>query len=65
MPKMLGRTIRQNGEKMKSQTISDDIDMQSYGFNAAKKALLEATRFAESAKHPVKRVKFKITFYWE
>lgn len=50
---------------MKSQTLSQDLDIISYGFTETKKALLEATRYAESAKHPIKRVKFKITFYWE
>jgi hypothetical protein len=50
---------------MKSQTFSEDIDTQSYGFNETKKALLTATRYAESSKHPVQRIKFKVTFYWK
>jgi hypothetical protein len=52
--------------KMKSKTISNDLSVKDYGFSATKKALLTVTPINfESLKHPIKRIKFKITFYWE
>jgi hypothetical protein len=50
---------------MKYHTISQDITASNFGFGEAKDHLLKAAGVAESVKHPVKRVKFKITFYWE
>lgn len=50
---------------MKSQTISQDIDTESFMFQKAKKGLLEATLFEENEKHRILRVKYKVTFYWK
>ena len=50
---------------MKQQTLSSDIDTKNFGFHDTKEALLKATNFSENEKHPVLRVRYKVTFYWK
>jgi len=51
---------------MKFQTVSNDMAAKDYGFQKTLEALLATLPIGASAgKHPIKRVKYKITFYWE
>lgn len=50
---------------MKSQTYSSDLHVADFGFNDAKDNLLKAVNMNDNEKHPVLRVKYKITFYWK
>jgi len=50
---------------MKEQSFQNDLTIENYGFQETKDALLKATQSTGNDKHPIKRVKFKVTFYWE
>lgn len=50
---------------MNHQTVSRDMMTKDFEFQEVKEALLKAGNQHETPKHPIKRVKFKITFYWE
>lgn len=50
---------------MKTQTFSGDLQIQDFGFKDIKDNLLKATKMNEHERHPVLRVKYKITFYWK